>query len=55
MLDRTTSTLKEEFGIELLKHSQVMIMTIEEGVEMLLPILLIVAVLSYRRVLNQPH
>ena len=55
VLDRTTSTLKEEFGIELLKHSQVMIMTIEEGVEMLLPILLIVAVLSYRRVLNQPH
>ncbi len=30
-------------------------MTIEEGVEMLLPILLIVAVLTYRKVLNQAH
>ena len=53
VLDRTTSTLKEEFGIQLVPHTQIMIMTIEEGVEMLLPVLLIVAVLSYRKVLNQ--
>lgn len=53
MLDRTTSTLKDEFGIQLVLHTQIMIMTIEEGVEMLLPVLLIVAVLSYRKVLNQ--
>ncbi len=30
-------------------------MTIEEGVEMLLPILLVVAVMTYRKVLNQPN
>lgn len=53
VLDRTTSTLKDEFGIQLVPHTQIMIMTIEEGVEMLLPVLLIVAVLSYRKVLNQ--
>ena len=53
VLDCTTSTLKEEFGIQLVPHTQIMIMTIEEGVEMLLPVLLIVAVLSYRKVLNQ--
>ena len=53
VLDRTTSTLNEKFGIQLVQHSQIMIMTIEEGVEMLLPVLLIVAVLSYRKVLNQ--
>lgn len=55
VLDRTTSTLKEEFSIQLVPHTQIIIMTIEEGVEMLLPILLIVAVLSYRKVLNQAH
>ncbi|UVB00246.1 hypothetical protein [Acinetobacter lwoffii] len=53
VLDRTTSTLKDEFGIQLVPHTQIMIMTIEKGVEMLLPVLLIVAVLSYRKVLNQ--
>lgn len=53
VLDRMASTLKDEFGVQLLEHSQIVIMTIEEGVEMLLPILLIVAVLSYRKVLNQ--
>ena len=53
VLDRTTSTLKDEFGIQLVPHTQIMIMTIEQGVEMLLPVLLIVAVLSYRKVLNQ--
>lgn len=53
VLDRTTSTLKDEFGIQLVPHTQIMIMTIEEGVEMLLPVLLIAAVLSYRKVLNQ--
>lgn len=53
VLDRTTSTLKDEFGIQLVPHTQIMIMTIEEGIEMLLPVLLIVAVLSYRKVLNQ--
>ncbi|MGN9712793.1 hypothetical protein ACG9WQ_005230 [Acinetobacter variabilis] len=52
VLDRTTSTLSEEFSIKLLPQTQVMIMTIEEGVEMLLPILLIVAVLNYRKVSN---
>lgn len=55
VLDRTTSTLREEFNIQLIPHTQVMIMTIEEGVEMLLPILLIVAVLTYRKILNQAH
>ena len=55
VLDRATSTLQEEFGIQLVPHTQEVIMTIEEGVEMLLPILLIVAVLTYRKVLNQVH
>lgn len=53
VLDRTTSTLREEFGVQLLPHTQIVIMTIEEGVEMLLPVLLIVAVLTYRKVLNR--
>lgn len=55
VLDRTTSTLREEFEIQLIPHTQVVIMAIEEGVEILLPILLIVAVLTYRKVLNQAH
>ena len=55
LLDRTSSTLNEDFNIKLMQHTEVIIMTIEEGVEMLLPILLVVAVMTYRKVLNQPN
>lgn len=52
LLDRSSSILKEDFNIRLMQHTEVIIMTIEEGVEMLLPILLVVAVTSYRKILN---
>lgn len=48
VLDRMTSQLNELFDIQLIRSTQVAIMTAEESFEMLLPVLLIVAVLSYR-------
>src|SRR5690606_36800129 len=53
VLDRTTPTLREEFNNELIPQTRVMVMAIEEGMEMLLTNLLIVALLTYRKVLNQ--
>ncbi len=52
LLDRSSSILRNDFNIKLMQHTEVIIMTIEEGVEMLLPILLVVAVTSYRKILN---
>ena len=48
VLDRMTSQLNELFDIQLLRSTQLAIMTAEESFEMLLPVLLIVAVLTYR-------
>ena len=48
VLDRMTSQLNELFDIQLIRSTQLAIMTAEESFEMLLPVLLIVAVLSYR-------
>lgn len=48
ILDRMTSQLNELFDIQLIRSTQLAIMTAEESFEMLLPILLIVAVLTYR-------
>jgi hypothetical protein len=48
VLDRMTSQLNELFNIQLLRSTQLAIMTAEESFEMLLPVLLIVAVLTYR-------
>lgn len=48
ILDRITAQLNELFDIQLIRSTQLAIMTVEESFEMLLPVLLIVAVLTYR-------
>lgn len=49
VLDRLTSQLDELFHIHLLHTTSVVITTVEESVEILLPILLMIAVLTYQK------
>lgn len=50
ILDRSISQLNELFGIQVSQQASLLVLSVEESMEMLLPVMLIIALLSFRQV-----